>query len=228
MNDELINTQVVDDELQRTILGLKEEPRDIGKHLLGSIIYIIIFVIMVPLWLLKNKYYTLLTTYVPNVDMIATVLGYHGGPDILTLNNMWKYLYNPSNYTVLGFVSTTVINYFALLGLTFIVAWNTYKTGSWKYGWGLGVVMIILTYLTPGNIIVILQDIFGNYLINKIKIPSNTNLLYILVILFGLIIVTSIILVEAYIIRRYHKNIISMIETLTKYLYKLEYLEKLI
>ena len=101
--------------------------------------------------------------------MIATILGYNGGPF-----NMWKYLYNPSNFTLFGFISTNLMNYFALLGATFLVAWTTHKHKSWKYGWSAAFIFLIVTYLVPGNLIVILQQYIGNKLI-KNDIPEDYN-----------------------------------------------------
>ena len=87
--------------------------------------YIIVIVILIPLLLIKYKLYDILIVYFPNVDMIATVLGYNGGPNIFGHRNIWLYLYNPGNSTLFGFINKTMINYFALIGATGVIAYNS-------------------------------------------------------------------------------------------------------
>jgi hypothetical protein len=135
--------------------------------------------------------------------MLATVVGYEGGP----FSNIWRYLYNPSNLTLFGFFSTTLMNYFALLGATFMVAWQTHKHKSWKRGWSAAFIFLLVTYLLPGNLIVILQNRMAEYLKGSWNIGSNESLLrYALVVGFGLILSVSIILIESVIIKstRHH------------------------
>ena len=163
---------------------------------------------------MHNGQNDLLLAYIPNVDMIATVLGYHGGPTIFNIENMWQYLYNPSNFTILGFISTTLMNYFALLGATFIVAWTTYKTRSWKIGWSSAFVFLIMTYLAPGNPIVILQEKFGTYLENHAGFGEKSNSHYAAVVMFGLLLVAGIIYAETFIIHLTKPYILMLIDTM--------------
>ena len=58
------------------------------KVIIGLLIYVVIFVFLIPHILISNKLYYILAAYFPNLDMLATVLGYEGGPW-----NIWKYLY---------------------------------------------------------------------------------------------------------------------------------------
>ena len=194
-------------ENKRTILGLYDSrfrEQDLPKYILGLISYVVIFVVLVPYFMLRNNVPDeIFMAYIPNVDILATVLGYEGGP----FSNIWRYLYNPSNLTLFGFFSTSLMNYFALLGATFMVAWQTHKHKSWKHGWSAAFIFLIMTYLLPGNIIVILQNRFGNYLNIHFDINDDNKILrYILVVVVGLIISISIILAESMIIKstRHH------------------------
>ena len=196
-----------DIESKRTVLGLYDSSfndKHFSKYVLGLILYVVIFVVFVPYLMLRNNVSDeILMAYVPNVDMLATVLGYEGGP----FSNIWRYLYNPSNLTLFGFFSTTLMNYFALLGATFMVAWQTHKHKSWKRGWSAAFIFLLCTYLLPGNPIVILQNRVGDYLKGSWNIGSNESLLrYALVVGFGLILSVSIILIESVIIKstRHH------------------------
>ena len=205
-------------EHKRTILDFDAGPTYISKYIFGTFIYIIIFVIIIPILLIKHDYLELLTAYFPNIDMIATILGYNGGPNIFTMENMWLYLYNPSNFTIFGFISTNIMNYFALLGATLLISYTTYKNKSWKKGWSMAFIMLFLTYLAPGNLIVILQDIFGNFLESKFNVVPQSNLLYLMVVLFGLMFAASIILLESTVIKHFQPSIIRFISWVVKHL----------
>jgi len=195
-------------EAQRSIIGLYDsayDNRDLPKYLFGMAIYIIVFVIFIPYLMLHYKVPDeILLAYVPNVDILATVLGYEGGP----FSNMWRYLYNPSNISMFGFMSTTIMNYFALLGATFMVAWQTHKHKSWKRGWSAAFIFLLMTYLLPGNLIVILQDKVAKYMNMYFGIGNNEPLLrYVLIVLFGLTLAVSIIYTESIIVRTTRSSI---------------------
>jgi len=194
-------------EKKRSVLGLYDasfNDKNLYKYTFGVIFYVVIFVVFIPYLMLHNNVSDeIFLAYVPNVDMLATVVGYEGGP----FSNIWRYLYNPSNLTLFGFFSTTLMNYFALLGATFMVAWQTHKHKSWKRGWSAAFIFLLVTYLLPGNLIVILQNRMAEYLKGSWNIGSNESLLrYALVVGFGLILSVSIILIESVIIKstRHH------------------------
>ena len=194
-------------EKKRSVLGLYDasfRDKDLPKYVLGLVSYVVIFVGIVPYIMLRNNVSDeLFMAYIPNVDMLATVLGYEGGP----FSNIWRYLYNPSNLTLFGLFSTTLLNYFALLGGTFMVAWQTHKHKSWKRGWSAAFIFLLVTYLVPGNLIVILQNWVADYIQGTWGIGENESALrYALVVAFGLILSVCIILFESAIIKstRHH------------------------
>ena len=84
---------------------------------LGLVLFFSIFIIFIPILLYKRKYYTILEGYMPNIDLLATALSWHGGP-----YDMWTDLYPASPVTKYGFLSQSLINYTALIGLTYIIA----------------------------------------------------------------------------------------------------------
>ena len=110
------------------------------------------------------------------------------------------------------------MNYFALLGATLLISYTTYKKKSWKKGWSIAFIMLFLTYLAPGNLIVILQDIFGNFLESNFNVVPQSNLLYLLVVLFGFMFVASIILLESNAIKHFQPSIIRFISWVVKHL----------
>ena len=126
---------------------------NIPKIVFGFAIFVLIFIIAIPILLLKNKKYNLLETYMPNIDLIATVITWHGGP-----YKIWEHLYPPTPLTIYGFSSQTLINYMALLGLTYIVIRETKRTNSIIKGWALAFVMLLMTYLLPSQLISYTMD----------------------------------------------------------------------
>jgi hypothetical protein len=187
---------------RRTIFkpfGLTYKHVDNRKFVLGFAVYFIIFIVLIPYLLYTNGQYTILYAYAPNVDMLATILGYDGGPLGLEL---FKYLYNPVTVTYQGFLSSMVINYVALLGLTYLVAYHTYYLRSITKGWYYAFFMIMITYLLPGNIIAYVMARFDDFLCAREhwglhRTPSRDLLVYGL----GFGVATSFILLEATFIR---------------------------
>jgi hypothetical protein len=189
-------------ENNRTVLGLYEaafNDEDLPKYTLGVVIYVVIFVLIIPYTMVRNHVSEeIILAYIPNVDLIAVVLGFDGGP----FSDIWRYLYNPANLTLFGFVSTNLMNYFALLGVTFMVAWQTHKHKSWIRGWSAAFIFLLVTYLIPGNVIVILQNWAAKYIKGAWGIgDAEAGLRYGLIVAFGLILTVCFIYVEAVLIK---------------------------
>ena len=201
-------------ENKRTVIDLKEPDRDnLPKYILGNTLYIVVFVIIIPAFMVHQQFSKdIILAYLPNVDMLATILGYDGGP-----MNMWRYLYNPNNFTLFGFVNTTFINYIALLGLTYIIATTTLEKRSWEYGWSGAFVMILCTYLIPGNPVVLIQNkIEEKLVLLGFKKDFDTTYvktkIYIFMISIGIALAILIILFEAALIKLFRPHIINMIK----------------
>jgi len=184
------------------------------KVILSLVIYIIVFVLIIPYFIIKSNSYDFLEAYLPNVDLIANLISFHGG---LFPGNFFIELYNPSPLTFEGFLSQTIINYLALLGVTYVIARETKLSNSISKGWSIGFIMLFVTYLFPSQIISSLM----NYIYDKLepfsyKIIKDKNkgyyrnlLLYLIVAFIGLLITISFILFE-------RKLIITFIQNLSK------------
>ena len=170
--------------------NVEKKPVNVPKQILGYIIFFLVFVVYIPLLIYKYKKFTLLEGYLPNVDLIASSLSWHGGPF-----GIWKFLY-PINVTnSYGFISEASVNYMALLSLTFLVARESVKHNNIIKGWSMGFVMILMTYLLPSNLVIIpLMDTFHSYL------PIN-NLF--IVHIFGLLVAAAVIYLETLVLRIY-------------------------
>ena len=79
---------------------------NIPKFFLGWAIFLIIFVFTIPILLFTNNFYSILEAYLPNLDLIATVLSWKNGP-----YDIWKHLYPYPVYNYYGYISQTIINY---------------------------------------------------------------------------------------------------------------------
>jgi len=125
------------------------------ETMIGFIIYFAIVVVTIPAILFHKKAYDILEVYLPNVDLIANLLSYRGGP---LASNIFRELYLPTPTTLEGFLSQSAVNYLALLGVTYIIARETKLSGSIAYGWSAGFLMIVMTYLLPSQFISELMD----------------------------------------------------------------------
>jgi len=183
---------------------------DIQKSLLGFFIFVSLFLVTIPYILFKYSYYSILEAYLPNIDLIANILTWHGGP-----YGLWAHLYPPSPLTIYGFTSQTLINYMALLGLTYIVARETERTDSVKKGWSLAFVMLLLTYLLPGQFVSWMMDTaYG-----LIKKSTDISTIYINSIVVGLgsFLTIAIILGEVFILHTYRKNLEHIAKNILKF-----------
>jgi len=170
------------------------------KAIFGFLIYFFVFVLIIPYTLYRLGYYTILEAYLPNVDLIANVLTWHGGP-----YELWKNLYLPTPLTIYGFTSQVLINYMALLGLTFLVSRETKRTGSIKKEWSLTFIMLIMTYLIPIPLVSCVMNKLYIYFKNNLLISHD--ILYTLTTLCGTLLTILIIVTEGYILSKYRNKL---------------------
>ena len=203
---------VTDFDMTRTLFHNKDDhaitTEEFYKNVVGLIIFIVVFVIMIPHFLLKKEWYLFSTLYFSNLDLTATVLGFSGGP-----YEIWKFLYNPAATTMFGFFSSSLINYLALIGVGFVCI--QYATINKRIFGGLSLLLVILpiTYLFPGNFIVYLMNSLAKYL-------YQNNFAYyarwLITVITGLFSVTGIIGLE----RIITENLAPSLEKLMLRLYK--------
>ena len=136
-------------ERERNLINKIEKREDnVYKSLLGFVLFFIIFVFFIPNFLYDNGFGWLLISYLPNVDLLATVLSWWGGP-----LNIWSDLYTLDDDTNIRWWSSSGINYLALLGLTYNVAKKVYDTNDLHMGWSFAFIMCLMTYLLPSPFI---------------------------------------------------------------------------
>lgn len=126
---------------------------------LGLMIFLVAFVGVVPYLLLRSRLYLVATAYLCNIDLVATVLAFSGGPF-----DMWRFLYNPNVHTLFGFVSSTLINYMAVCGVAFVAMRYALRENDEHYGLAKLLVAIPVTYLIPGHFMVYFMNSTAVYL----------------------------------------------------------------
>jgi len=201
------NKQVLTHNLSRT--GFDETIESSIIHIICLVGYLIVFGIFIPYVLLKHKAFVILEGYMPNLDLIACVLGYSEGPF-----GAFKYLYNPATNSVSGIVSSLVINYTALLGATFVVAYYTLKTGNLMNGWSRSFIMLLATYLIPGYFIAYFMFYFGDKLSPYFPIGSLGN--WVVTVAAGFVLIFFIIILEGYAIEKLTPAIVQVLDRINR------------
>ena len=186
------------------------------KDVIGFILFFIIFIIAVPIILFKYKLFNVIEVYLPNVDLIANLLTWVGGP-----YDIWKQLYTttaaPSwksgGVSFVNFSTEVLINYIALLGLTFIVARESVRKENIFEGWSFAFIMVIITYLLPVPLVNMIMKSVNEWF-KKINWGRKKSKL--LSGFIGFIITLIFLFIEALIIKNYRKNVVNI----GKFIYK--------
>jgi len=184
----------------------KVNPQPLIKNIIGFISYFIIFVVIIPLLLYRAQQYNFLEVYLPNVDLIANLLTWSSGP-----YDIWSNLYKNDD-SISRFTSRTLINYMALLGLTFIIARETKRTNNIFAGWSMAFVMLLTTYLLPTDIVTWFMEKAQNF---SKTIHINKLSTDILSLTIGIIITLTFLGTEIIILQRYRKHV----KQFAKYVY---------
>ena len=165
----------------------------------GFMIYLVVFVICIPAFLYYREYYELLEVYMPNFDLLATAISYNAGPGE---SRIFEDLYNAHSENLLGFMSTTFINYISLLGITFLIARRAVRHRSILKGFSVGLVMILFTYLLPNDIMSWIQSKISDILKDEYKLkPRIDTIYYYIIAIIGLFIAYCFILIEKFILQ---------------------------
>jgi len=159
--------------------------------ILGTTIYILFFIIIIPIILYKLNFTNLLKIYIINTDLISIVISYHKGP----FQNIFKYLYNNTD-PFIGYLSQNIINLSVLTSLFYIRLIESKKENIYVSISKLTFILLI-TYLLPGRYIIKIQDYFYNYL-GKEQFWNGYNINGIISVFIGLFIVFLLISFEAF------------------------------
>jgi|SaaInlStandDraft_1057018.scaffolds.fasta_scaffold03421_3 hypothetical protein len=170
----------------------------------GFLTYVLVFIIIIPYLLSINGLYNILKYYIPNVDLIAAVVSFDGG---ILKKKLFSNIYDSLPTTNASYLSKIFINYFALIGLTYIISKETYLNNSISSGWSLGFIMLLVTYLLPTKFIETYMNNAYNYFYEK---TENRNKSYNISFMVGALLVISIIYFEKTVITLFRDNLINI------------------
>lgn len=163
----------------------KLSPEENFKYTIGLIIFLFIFVLIIPYILYRFNLITILLVYFLNIDLLATIVGSIESP----IHDYFRYLYSDST-PFIGYISQTIISLITLGGVFLIVVGRTWSSN-------LGVALIrylftvLITFLAPHRFIsqimhntyIFLKDkqLFNNLAPYLATIPAFL-LLYVIII----------------------------------------------
>ena len=137
------------------------------KAIIGLILFLVFAGFIVPHVLYRMGHNTLVSVWIPNIDLVATVFSFRGG----LFNSMFfRFLSSGNPSTLFGFWSKLIIEYFALLGLTLITAQMVWKRKRISRGMSYAIIMLLFSYLIPNALIEGIMQKIHTYLDHKPKI----------------------------------------------------------
>lgn len=198
--------------------GLDEEGYISNSYyFFGLLIYIIIFIGIIPYIIFKNKWYGFLEIYFINVDLLASVVSFRGGP---FNSNIFKYLYNNTD-PLIGYISNNIINLFVLLGIAFVII-NLSIQKSIVYGMSVSFFIYIITYLFPSRFInnfmiyiyIYFNENFSVFLKKYFNFDTKiiSTLIWFIVFIIGFVFALLFILFERFCIKYFVKDIAYLID----------------
>jgi hypothetical protein len=166
------------------------------KYTIGLIIFLFIFVLIIPYILYRFNLITILLVYFLNIDLLATMVGSIETP----IHDYFRYLYSDST-PLIGYLSQTIITLIVLGAVFLIVASRTRSSN-------LGVALIrylftiLITFLAPNRFIS--QIMHNTYIFLKDKQLFN-NLAPYLATIPAFLLIYLIILFEAFCLEYFSK-----------------------
>ena len=181
------------------------------RAILGLLIYVTIFIILVPIIVYKLGYTSFLKLYFLNTDLLATTISYDKG----IFRNIFKYIYNDTG-PLIGFLSQSLINWTVLMGLFYLIITESRKKPV-NDALSKVAFMLFITYLLPSRFIIKLQEWFYNYSGGK-KEYYNIDINGIITILFGLVLVILVIGFEDFVVEHFSDSVKKILDYIFKVL----------
>mgnify|MGYP003332986084 CR=1 FL=1 len=177
----------------------------------GLIIFIAVFIILIPLGMYKLGFVTLAKLYFVNTDLIATIISFDKGP----FRNIFKYLYNDTG-PFIGYISQTLINWSVLIGL-FALVLHEYKKGHISAPLSKVAFILLITYLLPGRYLIKLQEEYYRYAGGR-KMFNGYDITGIKAIILGFLILILLISFEDFCIHKFAKYVQKIIHRIIKFI----------
>ena len=126
-------------------------------HYIGVIIYIILFVIIIPYILIKLNKYMLLRLWFVNIDQFAIILSNKISP----FHDIFKYIYKITHESFLAKLSYILVDYSVIIGIIIISLIDYIKKKN------------IYTTLTNTSLILIITYFLPDFFIENTMIHTN-------------------------------------------------------
>lgn len=118
-----VNENEIDEQIKMMNITLERE-------LYGLSVFVILFIVAIPLIMLSSKMSLLVLYYFANLDLIANILNHY--------NLFFDNLYYPTPLSEYSFWSTSFINYLSLIGIASLISIFTLKEKSVFIGLAMG------------------------------------------------------------------------------------------
>jgi hypothetical protein len=125
----------------------KLSPKENFKYTIGLIIFLFIFVLIIPYFLYKFNLITILLVYFLNIDLVATLVGSIESP----IHDYFRYLYSDST-PFIGYISQTIIS-LIVLGAVFLIVAGRTKSSNLGIALIRYLFTILITFLAPNRFI---------------------------------------------------------------------------
>jgi len=142
---------------------------------IGLFIFIILFGFVLPYIFYKLGWEEIIDVWVPNLDLLATVVSFRNGilPGRL-FAFLWAGDWVGGEYST-AYWSKIIIQYVSLLGVVVIVGKHIRKTNHLYRGVSFALVMFLITYLVPNDAINSMMDKIYGYVIKKKKMSEERS-----------------------------------------------------
>ena len=189
-------------------LALHKDDQIYIKSILGTLVFVLIFIFIIPILIKDYIDQEILLSYLANLDLIATAISFKNGPFNLDL---FRYLYIDDRPLV-GYLSQNIINYFVLLAIVYIAVSKSVKSKNIGHGMAVTSIIFIITYLFPGRIISEGMHFINNKFTNELNLNSYAS--WYITFIMGLLIALFFIILEYFTVKHFYKPISKIYENI--------------
>ena len=134
-----------------------------------TILYLLVFVIGIPLYLFFSKSLEMYKYYYPFIIMFAIILTESGSPDL------FKDLYPKEPINLQGFITKNIINGLVIIGILYYSITKSMKTGNIYDGLMRGLLSFIIVFLLAQEFIPYIINRYDSSIRELTSIEGNSH-----------------------------------------------------